>query len=35
MGDEGGFVPVGIYIVQFKLYEPQELVHLSTVVVAR
>jgi len=34
-GDTGELVPVGIYIVRFKLFEPRELVHLSTVVVAR
>jgi hypothetical protein len=33
--DERTLLPVGIYIVQFRLYEPRELVHLSTVVLAR
>lgn len=34
-GDTGGLVPVGIYIVKLRLYKPHELVHLSTVAVAR
>jgi hypothetical protein len=33
--DDGALVPVGIYIVQFRLFEPQEQVYLSTVAVAR
>ena len=31
----GDLLPVGIYVLQFRLHEPHELVHLSTVVVAR
>jgi len=33
--DNGVPVPVGIYILQFRLFEPREQVYLSTVVVAR